>query len=247
MNHLPAPISSVDEQVLQMIAAADLAESTRRQYVKAVRNYLATGASLTDQQALAACAADLPTSSRAFLKAAVGQWAKAMATAVKSGATPANVNQVQATLYRFEALQEAIQVETTKGQKAHTWLSPLEVKRLMSLPRLEKPIGRRDKIALGLCVAAGLRREEAVSLRFDEIALLPVAGKTRAVLNVKGKGAKDRAVPVNDNLAGDIQAWGEEIGGQGLILRRLAWRENWGEPDGRIPISPGQQVRPEDG
>ena len=46
----------------------------------------------------------------------------------------------------------------------------------MSLPRLEKPIGRRDKIALGLCVAAGLRREEAVSLRFDEIALLPVAG-----------------------------------------------------------------------
>jgi len=141
---------------------------------------------------------------------------------------PDNVNQVQATLYRFEALQEAIQVEVAKGQKAHTWLSPMEVKRLMSLPRLEKPIGRRDKITLGLCMAAGLRREEAVSLCFDDIALLPLAGKTRTVLNVKGKGAKDRAVPINDKLAGDIQAWGEEIGGQGLILRRLAWRENWG-------------------
>ena len=48
-----------------------------------------------------------------------------------------------------------------------------------------------------------------------------MAGKTRTVLNVKGKGAKDRAVPINDNLASDIQAWGKEIGGEGLVLRRL--------------------------
>ena len=40
-----------------------------------------------------------------------------MATAMKSGATPANVNQVQATLYRFEALQEAIQVETARDKR----------------------------------------------------------------------------------------------------------------------------------
>jgi integrase len=99
----------------------------------------------------------------------------------------------------------------------------------MGLPALEKPIGRRDKIALGLCVAAGLRREEAVNLRFDDITHLPVAGKTRMVLNVKGKGAKDRAVPINNHLAADIQAWGEEIGGEGLILRRLGMAGELGD------------------
>ena len=100
---------------------------------------------------------------------------------------PDNVNQVQATLYRFEALQEAIQVEVAKGQKAHTWLSPMEVKRLMSLPRLEKPIGRRDKITLGLCMAAGLRREEAVSLCFDDIALLAAGGQDAHRAKRKGE------------------------------------------------------------
>jgi site-specific recombinase XerD len=229
MSHFLAPLSTIDEQVLNMIAAADLADSTRYQYLKAVKNYLEAGHSLTDQQALATHAAKLPKSSRAFLKAAVSQWVKAMATAVKAGATPENVNQVQATLYRFEALQAAIHVEAARGQKAHTWLSQLEVKRLMGLPSLEKPIGRRDKIALGLCVAAGLRREEAVSLRFDNITHLPVAEKTRAVLNVKGKGAKDRAVPINDHLAADIQMWGDEIGREGLILRRLGMAGELGD------------------
>jgi len=44
-----------------------------------------------------------------------------------------------------------------------------------------------------------------VRLRFDDIVLLPVVGKTRTVLNMKGKGAKDSAVPINDKLASDIQ------------------------------------------
>lgn len=82
----------------------------------------------------------------------------------------------------------------------------------MSLPDTGRPIGRRGKIALGLCVAAGLRREEAVNVCFEDITLLPVAGKFRTVINVKGKGAKDRAVPISDDLANDIEAWAAEIG-----------------------------------
>jgi integrase len=169
--------------------------------------------------ALAAYAAEVPDSSRAFLKAAISGWAEAMATAVKGMATPENVIHVQATLYRFEALQEAIKGSAAAGQKTHTWLSQREVRHLISLPDTGTRIGRRDKIALGLCVVAGLRRAEAVMVGFDDITLLPISDWFRTVFNVKGKGAKDRAVRIKDDLANDIDAWGREIGGCGNDLR----------------------------
>jgi site-specific recombinase XerD len=152
-----------------------------------------------------------------------------MTTAVKAQATPDNINSIQATLLRFEALQDTIQVSTPNGQKAHTWLSPTEVKQLLCQPDTCTPIGRRDKIALGLCVAAGLRREEAVAVQFADIEQLPLGGSYRAVINVRGKGAKDRAVPIKAALASDIAAWGEEIGTDGFVLRSLGRGKRLGE------------------
>ena len=55
----------------------------------------------------------------------------------------------------------------------------------------------RDRLAIGLMMAAGLRREEAASIQLTDV----VKQNQRAVLNVKGKGAKDRVVPINKNLA----------------------------------------------
>lgn len=97
----------------------------RQKYIRAVGGYLASGAALTDQAALAAYAATLSKSRRGHLKSAVKKWTEAMATAVKGQAMPDNMAAIQATLLRFEALQEATQVAPQKGQKAHTWLSAL--------------------------------------------------------------------------------------------------------------------------
>ena len=113
-------IASADRfDALALIDRLDRAQSTKNKYKRALLRYLNTGNNLTDADALARHADSLPPSGRAFLKAAVGHIAKGIASQAKGMATPENVNQVQATLYRAEALQEAIHVEESKGQKSH--------------------------------------------------------------------------------------------------------------------------------
>ena len=59
--------------------------------------------------------------------------------------------------------------------------------------------GKRDAVVLGLLLGAGLRRSEAVALTFAAVKVQPVAARMRTVLAVKGKGAKDRVVPISDS------------------------------------------------
>jgi integrase len=223
MNQLVATVSNHNDQhgIIRAIAGAGhLAASSKAKYTAVVTAYLNAGHNLTDAGALAAYADGLSGSGRAHLKAGVKLWTKAAMQDVKTAATPDNVNQVQASIYRFEALQNAIQVQQAKGQKAHVWLSQAEVKRLLSLPGADT-IGQRDRLALALLAGAGLRREEAVNLTFDDILLQPSRGKIRAVLQVVGKGEKTRVVPISDRLAAEIDAWGAIVGGKGYILRSV--------------------------
>jgi integrase len=205
-----------------------LQPSTKHQYKKAVTNYLSTGASLTDPEALQAYAGTIGTSTAAFLKAAVKTLANELQHVVKSGATAANVLEAQAMIYRAEALQGAIKTQSSKGTKAHTWLNQAQVKALLNSCDTRKSgnpeaaiVAQRDRLAIGLLVAAGLRRQEAVNLKFDDIQLQPVGDKMRTVLNVKGKGAKDRIIPISDQLANALSDWGAVIGGTGYVLRAL--------------------------
>jgi integrase len=186
----------VSEFNYSAIENAPLADSTKAQYTKAVRHYLATGNSLADAQALAKYAQGLNKSSRAFLKAAVRLLTEDLALAMKGGATPENVDQVQAGLYRLEAIQAAVKVKSSKGTKAHIWLSQRQVREIMATCG-DGLVGQRDWIVLGLLLGAGLRREELVNLTFDALKDVPRRGgngKRRTVLEVQGKGAKDRVV-----------------------------------------------------
>ena len=124
-------IQPQQQDILAMIEATDKAASTKKQYTKALTGYLATGGDLADSQALADYAGGLCNSSRAFLKAAIRLWGEHVVTQAKAGATPENIAAVQATEARFEALNESIKVKAAKGQKAHTWLTQSEVKRLL--------------------------------------------------------------------------------------------------------------------
>ena len=226
-----------NERALQAIDNnPQLQPSTKHQYKKAVVNYLATGESITNPEALSAYALTVGSSTAAFLKAAVKTLAKDLQQAVKSGATPENVLEAQALIYRAEALQDAIKIETSKGTKAHTWLNQSQVKALLNSCDTRKSgnpeagiVAQRDRLAIGLLVAAGLRRQEAVNLTFDDIQLQPVGDKMRTVLNVKGKGAKDRIIPISDQLANAISAWGAVIGGSGRVLRSLGRNKQAGE------------------
>jgi integrase len=209
-----------------------LQPSTKHQYTKALENYLAVGESLTDPVALAEYALTIGSSTRSFLAAAVTRLAQELEQLAKSGATPDNIDIIQAAVFRAQALQNSIKPETKKGHKAHAWLTSLEAEQVLDACHRRtsgkpefKIFAMRDRLAIGLMMAAGLRREEATNLLFDDV----VKQNERHVLNVKGKGAKDRVVPINDRLAEAIIDWQFLVGSKGLILRSLGRNQEPGE------------------
>jgi integrase len=129
---------------------------------------------------------------------------------------PQNIQVAQSAIMRLEARRGAVTVTAHRGTKAHTWLSPAEVKQITALfdDSLE---GKRDWIILGLLLGAGLRREELAALKFDAIKSQPTKkGGARVVLAVKGKGAKDRVIPVNAVLAAKLYEWRQLAGGENI-------------------------------
>jgi integrase/recombinase XerD len=78
------------------------------------------------------------------------------------------------------------------GQTLPKTLSEEEVEALLNAPNLEDPIGLRDKAMLELIYATGLRVSELVGLRLEQINL------RQAVVFVKGKGNKERLVPMGE-------------------------------------------------
>lgn len=81
--------------------------------------------------------------------------------------------------------------------------------------------GKRDRLVLGLLAGAGLRREELANLNFDDVVLQPIGNRFRTVLNVKGKGAKDRVVPISEPLAGLLDRWRGIVSG-GRVARSIS-------------------------
>ena len=198
------------KQALDLILRRNgLAKTTSYRYGREVETAVSAGVDLFDREALASYAADLPTSRKRFLKAAVRLLANELSDQAQAAASPDNIQQVQAVVYRAESLKKAITVKAAKGQRPHTWLSPLESKMLLSLPDLETVKGRRDRIVLALLVGAGLRRSEAAGLTWDNI----IKQGGRVVLAITGKGNKDRSVPINPKLAQWLTDWKEETGG----------------------------------
>jgi len=201
-----------------------LQPSTKHQYIKAIENYLATGGSLADPQVLTEYALTVGSSTRSFLAAAVTRLAQELEQLAKGSARPDNIDVIQAAVFRTQALQNAIKIQQAKGEKAHTWLTYHEAEQLLEACS-RRPSGKkefeiytlRDRLAIGLMMAAGLRREEAASIQFTDI----IKQDKRYVLNVVGKGAKSRVVPISDRLAEAIIDWQFLIDTEGLILRSL--------------------------
>lgn len=206
--------------ILAAIERQPLANGTKKQYRHAIQQALADGVNLSDSVSLRTYAAKLKNSRRACLKAAIRLWAGELANQIKSEASPENVATVQAAVYRLEALSASVRVEASRGQRAHTWLTKGEVQRLFATCD-DTTRGLRDRIVLGLLVGAALRREELAALRFKDIEQLPARGKNRAALNIRGKGAKHRTVPISEELAALVSAWRTEAG-PGRVARSIA-------------------------
>lgn len=80
-----------------------------------------------------------------------------------------------------------------------------QVERLLAAPSPEDPIGIRDRALLELLYATGARVSEAVQLDVDDVtAGAPGGGE---VLRLRGKGSKERIVPVGSYARAALDAY----------------------------------------
>jgi len=97
------------------------------------------------------------------------------------------------------------------GQSLPKTLSEAEVEALLNTPNTEEAMGLRDKAMLELLYATGLRVSELVGLRMEQINL------RQAVVFVKGKGNKERLVPLGE----EAMYWLEQFlkGGRAQMIK----------------------------
>jgi integrase/recombinase XerD len=74
-------------------------------------------------------------------------------------------------------------------------LTQAEVERLLQAPDTSKPLGKRNAALLEVLYATGLRASELVGLTLDDI------NTVGAYLKVRGKGGKERLVPIGEMAA----------------------------------------------
>ncbi|GGH46100.1 site-specific tyrosine recombinase XerD [Microbacterium album] len=75
-----------------------------------------------------------------------------------------------------------------------------QVERLLQAPSPEEPLGIRDRALLELLYATGARVSEAVQLDVDDLA-------TGEILRLRGKGSKERIVPVGSYARAALDAY----------------------------------------
>ena len=221
-------LTSAPQLDTSAIDRAALADSTKGKYKREIQAMHAAGVNPADFPALQQYADGLKSSRKQFLKSALRLLVQGIEQDIKANATPKNLQQTQAALLRLEAMQNAVTVETHKGTKAHTWLSPKQVQEITSLCGNDIQ-GKRDYIILGLLLGAGLRRSELATLTFEAMKQQPTkVGKMRDVTEVMGKGKKSRVIPISEKLGNHLREWKDIIGG-GNIARSLGMSKQLGE------------------
>ncbi len=89
-------------------------------------------------------------------------------------------------------------------RKQVTFLDRDELNRLFSQPKVETPIGLRDRTILELLFSSGMRVSELVSLNRDQLNL------ERGEFTIRGKGQKDRLVFLSDDAKDWIKKYLEK-------------------------------------
>ncbi len=85
------------------------------------------------------------------------------------------------------------------------------VERLLGVPDVTTPLGRRDRAILELFYASGLRLSELVGVDLEDVNL------SSRLVRVLGKGGKERIVPFNRSTAAALRAY---LGDREAIIAR---------------------------
>lgn len=96
---------------------------------------------------------------------------------------------------------KAIPIKRTDEPLVH-YLTHSEMQALLDAPDPRTRGGTRDRAMLHLAFAAGLRVSELTGMRCDEVALHP-----HPSVHVRGKGRRERELPLWKETAGVLRAW----------------------------------------
>jgi len=123
--------------------------------------------------------------------------------------------------YRFALRQGSIAADPTLKIDAPKLprglpksLTEKDVEDLLAAPRIEAPLGLRDKAMLETLYASGLRVSELVTLK------LPQVSQDMGVVRVMGKGSKERLVPLGEEALAWIGRYLKEA--RPVLLSRKA-------------------------
>jgi site-specific recombinase XerD len=110
---------------------------------------------------------------------------------------------------RLEQVTRVMAIPVKRGDKRLVhYLSRDEVKALLAAPDRTVWTGRRDHALLLTLYNTGARVSEIIALRRDQVRLEPVG----AHVELRGKGRKERTVPLWDDTAQVLRAWFRELG-----------------------------------
>jgi integrase/recombinase XerD len=205
-DQLARPGTRDEQLVLDFLAYLEFERGLSRNTLEAYRgDLLQLGEYLRahDRDALSAAHADLA----GFLTglAAGGEG--------RAGAAAATLQRKTACLrsfYRYLRREGIIEHDPTatlhgprKTQKLPEVLTRDEMTRLLAAPHGRSPIALRDRALLELMYACGLRASEATGLEIDDVDV------TEQMLRARGKGSKERVVPIGREAIAALSAYAE--------------------------------------
>ena len=141
-------------------------------------------------------------------RAEVQAFARAQRRAGRSPRSVARAIVAARTFFRFLHREGQIDSDPTRevesprsGVSLPRFLSFDEVERLLEAPDAAAPLGCRDRAMLEILYATGARVSELVGLRLDAIDL------EVGVVVARGKGAKERVVPIGARAVQQVRAY----------------------------------------
>lgn len=151
-----------------------------------------------------------------------GHLADLMAETRSEGLAPASQVRLLSSLrgfFRWLRAEEGLEGRdpTRMAGKIHLWrrlpeiLTPDEARILLDAPASDSWIGQRDRALLALLYGGGLRVSESVGLRLGDLHLTASgAAEEPGLLQVRGKGNKERLVPFGGLARERVQLWLED-------------------------------------
>jgi len=198
----PVRERAFEHLVLDFLAYLEFERGLSRNTLEAYRSDLLQFGRFLEERgldALAARGADLAD----FLAALDGSGGRS--------ASPATVHRKAACLRSFyrhlrregvlEADPTAALTSPRRGRKLPQVLTRGEVGRLLEQPHGTEPTALRDRALLELMYACGLRASEAIGLEVSDVDL------DEQVLRARGKGSKERLVPIGKSAADAVRRY----------------------------------------